>query len=262
MKPGASDAILHDLRALGLVWDGPVVRQSDRRGLYGSVLQALRRSGCLYPCRCSRRLLAVAAAPHGGWPLYPGTCRPAGAVPARDWGATGAGGRLPSWRLRMGTDPLEWPEEGARAGRLDGGTDVGDVVLRRADGQIAYHLATAVDELWLGIDRIVRGDDLHRATGPQVAVMALLGQRPPRYRHVPLVLDEAGRRLAKRSGDAGLQGWCDSGRRPEQLIGAWAWQLGWIDRSEAVSAEELLQHLRHRGLAPAGQTLSSTGGGS
>ncbi|MFW6731326.1 MAG: tRNA glutamyl-Q(34) synthetase GluQRS [Synechococcus sp.] len=262
VKPGASDAILHDLRALGLDWDGPMVRQSDRRGLYASVLQALRRSGALYPCRCSRRLLAVAAAPHGSWPLYPGTCRPQGPAPASGWGPAGTPPRLPSWRLRLGPQPLGWPEDGPRPGRLDGGTEVGDVVLRRADGQIAYHLATAVDELWLGIDRIVRGDDLHRSTGPQVAVMALLGQQPPRYRHVPLVMDDGGRRLAKRSGDTGLQGWCDQGRRPEQLIGHWGWQLGWLDRSEALSAVELLQHLRQRGLLTAGKTLSSLVSGS
>jgi glutamyl-tRNA synthetase len=262
VRPGAIEAIIHDLQALGLAWDGPVLRQSDRRGCYASVLQALRRTGWLYPCRCSRRLLAVAAAPHGGWPLYPGTCRPLVSTPASGWGPTGVDRRLPSWRLRQGSSRLEWPEDGDLAGRLDGATEVGDVVLRRADGQIAYHLATAVDELWLGVDRIVRGDDLYRSTGPQVAVMALLGQRPPRYRHVPLVVDGAGQRLAKRRGDAGLQGWCDQGRRPEQLIGDWACQLGWIDRPEALSAVELLEHLRRRGLPQGGQTLSSTGGGS
>ena len=262
MKPGAAEAIVADLRLLGLDWDGPVVRQSDRRGLYAGVLQALRRSGALYPCRCSRRLLSVGSAPHGGWPLYPGTCRPVVPPAGRDWGPKGPEGRLPSWRLRLAVDAIAWHDDGQQPGLLDGRADVGDVVLRRADGQIAYHLATAVDELWLGIDRIVRGDDLHRSTGPQVAVMALLGQEPPRYRHVPLVLDAEGRRLAKRSGDAGLQGWCDQGRRPEQLIGHWAAQEGWIDRSAALSAAELLQHLRRRGVSEAGQTLSSTGAGS
>jgi len=262
VKPGACDAIFHDLRQLGLVWDGPVVRQSDRRGLYAGVLQALRRSGTLYPCRCSRRLLAVAAAPHGGWPLYPGTCRRPVSPSGPAWGAAGPWGRLPSWRLRLTAGRLAWQEDGLSPGQLDGAVEVGDVVLRRADGQIAYHLATAVDDLWLGIDRIVRGDDLHRSTGPQVAVMALLGQEPPRYRHVPLVLDAGGRRLAKRSGDAGLAGWCDQGRRPEQLIGRWAAELGWIPQPEALSAAELLQHLRRRGLPGPGQTLSSTQAGS
>ncbi len=258
VRPGASEAILHDLQVLGLAWDGPVVRQSDRRGLYAGVLQALRRSGALYPCRCSRRLLAVGSAPHGGWPLYPGTCRRPVATTGKAWGPGGPQARLPSWRLRLEAERLEWPEDGLRPGRLDAGDDVGDVVLRRADGQIAYHLATAVDELWLGIDRIVRGDDLHRSTGPQVAVMALLGQVPPRYRHVPLVLDPAGQRLAKRRGDAGLQGWCEQGHRPEQLIGHWAAELGWIPQPEALSAAELLKHLQGRGMAGPGQTLSST----
>ena len=88
--------------------------------------------------------------------------------------------------------------------------------------------------------------------------MALLGQVPPSYWHVPLVLDSAGRRLAKRRGDAGLQGWCDQGHRPEQLIGHWAAEQGWIPQAEALSAAELLNHLRRRGAPGLGQTLSLT----
>ncbi len=205
-RPGAEQRILADLRWLGLHWDGPLWRQSERRGLYGSVLSALRRAGLLYPCGCSRRLLADVSAPHGGWPLYPGFCRrrPLG------WGP--AAGRLPSWRLRLPPGPIRWQERLGRSGRLDGPGQVGDVVLRRADGVVAYHLATAVDELSLGISDVLRGEDLWPSTGAQVALITLLGAPPPRYGHLPLWLDDSGRRLSKREGAEGLDRWRQ--RRP------------------------------------------------
>ncbi len=86
-RAGAIEAIEADLRWLGLTWDGPPLRQSERTGLYATVLSALRRGGALYPCRCSRRMLAHLSAPHGGWPLYPGTCRDG----AHGWGVSRGG---------------------------------------------------------------------------------------------------------------------------------------------------------------------------
>ena len=239
-RPGAEAQAIADLQWLGLRWDGPVLRQSERRGLYHSLLSALRSQGCLYPCHCSRRMLADVSAPHGAWPLYPGTC--SGVAP--DWGARN--GRLPSWRLRLPAGPLAWPEQGQVSSHLDGATEVGDVVLRRADGFLAYHLATAADELWLGITEVVRGDDLWVTTGPQVALMQLLGFEPPLYWHVPLLRDQAGQRLAKREGSAGLEGWRSQGGRAEALIGQWAAQLGWLPQGAELSAQELLSELKHR----------------
>ncbi|MGL6133682.1 MAG: glutamate--tRNA ligase family protein, partial [Prochlorococcaceae cyanobacterium] len=119
-RSGAEQSILDDLRWLGLHWDGPPLRQSERRGLYSSVLSALRRAGVLYPCRCSRRLLAHVSAPHGGWPVYPGFCRGR----ALRWGPEA--GRLPSWRLRLQSGPIVWQERHGRPGRLDGTSQVGD----------------------------------------------------------------------------------------------------------------------------------------
>ena len=240
-RPGAEAQAIADLQWLGLRWDGPVIRQSERRGLYHSLLSALRSQGCLYPCHCSRRMLADVSAPHGAWPLYPGTC--SGLAP--DWGARN--GRLPSWRLRLLEGPLDWPEQGLVSSHLDGATEVGDVVLRRADGFLAYHLATAADELWLGITQVVRGDDLWVTTGPQVALMQLLGFEPPSYWHVPLLRDQAGQRLAKREGSAGLEGWRAQGGSAEGLIGQWAAQLGLLPQGAELSAEELLSELREQG---------------
>ena len=243
-RPGAEAQTIADLQWLGLLWDGPVIRQSERRGLYHSLLSALRSQGCLYPCHCSRRMLADVSAPHGAWPLYPGTCR--GLAP--DWGVRK--GRLPSWRLRLPAGRLHWPEQGQVRSHLDGLSEVGDVVLRRADGFLAYHLATAADELWLGITDVVRGDDLWVTTGPQVALMQLLGCAPPSYWHVPLLRDQAGQRLAKRDGSEGLERWRCLGGRAEGLIGQWAAQLGWLPAGAELSAEELLAELKRRNSMP------------
>lgn len=213
------------------------LRQSERRGLYGSVLSALRRAGLLYPCRCSRRLLADVSAPHGGWPVYPGFCRQR---PLR-WGAEG--GRLPSWRLRLPEGPISWPERHGRPGRLDGPGQVGDVVLRRADGFLAYHLATAVDELSLGISDVLRGHDLWPSTGAQVALMAVLGHPPPRYGHLPLWCDASGRRLSKREGAEGLEGWRQRGLDAPAVIGELAASAGLVAAGSRLSARELLAEL-------------------
>ena len=123
------------------------------------------------------------------------------------------------------------------------------MVLRRADGFLAYHLATAADELWLGITDVVRGDDLWVTTGPQVALMQLLGCAPPSYWHVPLLRDQGGQRLAKRDGSVGLEGWRCRGGRAEELIGQWATQLGWLSSGAELSAQELLDELKRRNAA-------------
>ena len=236
-RPGAVEAILADLRWLGLAWDGPVLFQSRRRGSYSTTLSWLRRSGRLYPCHCSRRMLADVSAPHGASPVYPGFCRRRPPC----WGETA--GRLPSWRLRLGPAPLRWTERFAAEGLLEGPTGVGDVILRRADGPVAYHLATAVDELLLGITDVVRGEDLWWATGAQVAVMGELGGAPPRYGHVPLWCDPRGRRLSKRQAAEGLGAWREEGLDPAGAVGRLASSLGLVPPGSRLSAAELLQSL-------------------
>jgi len=237
---GAELQILDDLRWLGLNWDGPLCRQSERRGLYNSVLTAWRRAGLLYPCRCSRRLLADVSAPHGTLNVYPGFCR------GRQLGWGPEQGRLPSWRLRLGDGELRWSERLAAAGVLDGPSAVGDVVLRRADGFIAYHLATAIDELDLGITEVVRGEDLWSSTAAQVAVLRQLGAPPPRYAHVPLWRDAAGQRLSKREGSEGLAGYRARGWDGPAVIGDLAASLDLVAAGERLSADELLEELRHQ----------------
>ena len=237
-RPGAEEQILADLRWLGLDWDGPIWRQSGRRGLYATVLSALRRAGALYPCRCSRRLLADVSAPHGALAVYPGFCR----EQPQAWGPDPQG-RLPSWRLRLAPGPLLWPERHGPAGRLDAAAAVGDVVLRRADGVVAYHLATAVDELLLGISDVVRGADLWHATAAQVGVITALAATPPRYGHIPLWCDASGRRLSKREGAAGLAGLRQRGLDAAAVIGELAASLELVPAGSRLSAAELLQSL-------------------
>ncbi len=233
-RAGCEEGILADLRWLGLDWDGPPIRQSARRGLYATALSALRRGGWLYPCRCSRRLLADISAPHGALSVYPGHCRQR----PPHWGVVE--GRLPSWRLRLPAGDLCWPERFGPPGRLDGARQVGDGVLRRADGVVAYHLATAVDELSLGISDVVRGEDLWASTGPQVAVMAALGATPPRYGHVPLWRDGAGQRLSKREAAEGLAGARQRGLDAAAVIGELAASVGLVPPGVRISARELL----------------------
>ena len=218
IRSGAIESVRQDLRWLGLNWDGPLLLQSRRRGLYGSFLSTLRKQGYLYPCRCSRRQL-------DGETIYPGTCRRLD----QDWGLRDA--RLPAWRLRV-AEPFA--------------KKVGDVILRRTDGVIAYHLATSIDELALGINEVVRGQDLLSVCAAQSAVITSLGMASPRYGHVPLLCDSSGQKLSKRDHAAGLSSLRDRGEAAAQVIGQLAASLGLVSPTNAISAEELLEELRNR----------------
>ena len=217
-RVGASEAIQKDLLWLGLHWDGPAVVQSERRGVYHSWLSWLRRSGRLFACRCSRRELA-------DQPIYPGICRQAG----HDWGWQQQ--RLPSWRLRVADDDPHGS---------------GDVVLRRADGFIAYQLATVIDELSFGITDVVRGADLREALPAQRTLFAALGQRPPQFRHGPLLRDARGQKLSKREASSGLDSLRAAGMDAAMVIGRLASGLQLVDPDARLSATELLEHLTHQ----------------
>ena len=218
IREGAIDAALADLRWLGLHWDGPVIMQSQRLGLYGSCLSALRREQLLYPCRCTRRQLVAGQ-------RYPGTCRDM----AMGWGLKD--GRLPAWRLKV--KALDEPR-------------CGDLVLRRADGFIAYHLATALDELALGITEVVRGSDLAPVCIAQQAVIASLDQLSPSYRHTPLLCDPKGQKLSKREQAAGLAPLREQQWSPERVVGWLSGSLGLVDQDTSLTVSDLLQELRGR----------------
>jgi len=184
--PGSAQAILATLDRLGLAHDGPVEWQSERTTGYARALEGLQRRGMVYACGCSRGALAGAPAGIDG-PVYPGTCRH-GLPP----------GRAPrAWRVRVDDTPIlvEDAIQGPIMQRLD--RDVGDFVVRRADGPWAYQLAVVVDDAAQGITDVVRGADLLDSTPRQCHLQALLGVPRPRYAHVPVAVDAQGRKLSK-----------------------------------------------------------------
>ena len=187
---------LADLAAIGLDWDGPVVRQSERQELYADALAQLDAAGLLYRCWCTRaEIREAASAAHGPLPegAYPGTCRE---LTAAEVAGREAGGRPPAWRVRGG---------GARVTFVDGVCgeitgDVDDFVVRRNDGAYAYNLAVVVDDADQEIGEVVRGADLLESTPRQLWLGSRLGLPAPVYAHVPLMLGPDGARLAKRHG--------------------------------------------------------------
>jgi glutamyl-tRNA synthetase len=193
VRPGAEEQQLDDLRAVGLDWDGDIVRQSDRRAFYDDAIDRLTDAGRVYPCFCTRReILDAPSAPHTPPGSYPGTCRDlTDAERARR-----SAERPAALRLRIDVDA--WTIMDVLHGEVSGTVD--DLVLRRNDGVPAYNLAVVVDDGAQGVDQVVRGDDLLTSAPRQAYLATLLGHEPPTYAHVPLALNTAGQRLAKRDG--------------------------------------------------------------
>lgn len=193
-RPEHEAGQLADLRAIGIDWDEPVVRQSERRGAHHSAVEALVATGRTYECWCTRReIREAAAAPHGPTGSYPGTCR---RLTDAERAARRASGRPAALRLDAGGEVVSFVD------RLHGEVSlrVDDLVLRRNDGIPAYNLAVVVDDASQGVEEVVRGDDLLDSTPRQILVARLLGLPVPAYAHVPLVLGADGARLAKRHG--------------------------------------------------------------
>jgi len=200
-RPEHERGQLDDLRALGLDWDEPPVRQSGRMALYEDALVRLEAQGRLYPCFCTRaEIREAASAPHGALPEggYPGTCR---ALSETERAERRAAGRSYALRVRGKAERIEF-DDGIR-GRCSGVVD--DFVVRRADGVPAYQLAVVVDDAAQGVGEVVRGDDLVDSTPRQILLARLLGLPVPRYAHVPLVFGADGARLAKRTRPPTLQ---------------------------------------------------------
>ncbi|MEJ2692226.1 MAG: tRNA glutamyl-Q(34) synthetase GluQRS [Candidatus Thiodiazotropha sp.] len=189
---GAADGILHTLEAFGFEWDGPVVYQNRRRQVYEETLQSLRHEGLAYPCDCSRKQIAETATPGLEGPIYPGTCRQ-GPAPHN---------RACSIRLRTQDRTIEVLDriQGRIGQNLE--QDIGDFVIRRADGHHAYQLAVVLDDAWQKITHIVRGADLLNSTPRQCYLQTLLRLPRPRYAHLPLAVDDSGRKLSKAFRDA------------------------------------------------------------
>ena len=267
-RPEFEASQLRDLEALGIDWDGEPIRQSERRELYRARMSELQSAGALYECYCTRRELAdVASAPHGAPGSYSGTCRNlrddqrlAGRAKVAELR------RDPALRLRAGADAPDSPcsshaESVLRKFSADAAllhkdgrnfysivdsnygeccAEVDDLVIRRGDGVFSYNFVSVVDDGETGVNQIVRGSDLLASSPRQAYLQELLGCSLPEYRHVPLVLNARGERLAKRDGAVTLErlaqcGW-SAGDACELIAGS----LGYP--SEGVrSAQEFLE---------------------
>jgi glutamyl-tRNA synthetase len=204
---------LADLRAIGLDWDGDVVRQSERQELYGAALARLGQAGLLYRCWCTRaEIREAASAAHGERPegAYPGTCRD---LTAAELSEREAGGRPPAWRVRADAERVAFTDRvcGETSGVLD------DFVVRRNDGAFAYNLAVVVDDAQQGVGEVVRGADLLGSTPRQLWLGGRLGLPAPAFAHVPLMLGPDGTRLAKRHGAVTLAERVALGQSPEDV---------------------------------------------
>lgn len=183
---GMAERILRQLDAHALQWDGAPRYQTGHLAEYEQALESLQQRGLLYRCACSRAALRAASHPGPDGPVYAGTCRDL----AHLRGAV---------RLRIGTGPvcIEDGWQGRQCRDLAG--EVGDIGVQRADGLIAYQLACVVDEQAQAITEVVRGADLLGSTLQQRCLQSALGVAPPAYRHLPVLVDQRGRKLSKQN---------------------------------------------------------------
>ena len=201
--PGADQTILQQLASCGLISDEPVAWQSQRSALYQAALGHLIQSGQAYPCGCSRKDIEGALAAQGihterhQAAVYPGTCRPArGGLkgkPARAW----------RFAVPMYANVI-WHDQQLGEQQQDVAREVGDFVLKRADGLWAYQLAVVVDDAEQRISHVVRGQDLADNTPRQILLQQALAYPSPVYRHTTLVLGDNGEKLSKQNGAAPL----------------------------------------------------------
>jgi glutamyl-tRNA synthetase len=228
---------LRDLAAIGIDWDGEIVRQSDRFDRYEAAIERLEQLGLVYECFCTRREIreeidAAPQAPHGPPGSYPGTCR---RLDDADRRRRRAEGRRPALRLRSDRRVVAFTD------RVHGDVEavVDDVVLRRNDGVAAYNLAVVVDDAAQGVTEVVRADDLLSSTPRQIHLQELLELPRPDYVHVPLVVDADGERLAKRRGMSVTIS--DLGDRGVDVDDVIAWLVESLGLGPARSLDELVE---------------------
>lgn len=227
IKAGASEHAVETLRWLGLDWDDGPVYQSRDTSPYRAALEQLIDAGLAYPCRCTRSqiLAASLSAPNQGDHelRYPGTCRP---KPGEPVDRTLLDDPTVSWRFVTPDEPVPFDDRFAGPQSFHPQREVGDFLVATKDCQPSYQLAVVADDARQGVTQVVRGDDLLSCTSRQLLLYRALGLGPePAYTHVPLILGEDGRRLAKRHGDTRVSHYRDAGVPAERvlgLLGAWS----------------------------------------
>jgi len=238
VKAELLEATLHDLRWLGLDWDGAPYVQSSGIADIDSAAASLLARGFAYPCICTRKEIQTAvSAPHDGdnTAIYPGTCRGKYASLAD---AERASGRPAALRFRVPDVTVRIDDGIQGVHRYHAPTRLGDFPILRRLGMPAYHLAVVVDDARHDVSEIVRGADLLESCARQWLLQEALGYPHPRWWHVPLVTDESGRRLAKRSDDVSLARLRAAGVDPRQIV-SWAARSAGIDVTSRAEAREL-----------------------
>ncbi len=232
VKAAWSAQLVEALDSLGLAWDETMI-QSDRSAAYAAALDELAGAGRLYPCTCSRADRAGGRrAPDGGW-AYENTCR---GEPLPEGGWRAVDGNL---RVRIDDDRIELVDDGGRDLSQTPALDMGDPIVRRRDGVIAYQLAVVVDDAAARITDVVRGHDISPSTATQVILQRLLGLATPRYRHHFLLLEASGDKLAKLHGSLPFSQVRARYSGPE-LCGWLAHTAGLLDAPRACTPSELV----------------------
>lgn len=239
VKAGASQEAIDVLQWLGLEWDEGPFTQRAELSPYQAALARLAAQGDVYPCRCTRKEIEAAAlsAPHGDEHelRYPETCRPPERTPLP---ATMLDEIGVAWRFRVEGGLTTFADQVAGVHRHDVGATTGDFLVATKEGLPSYQLAVVVDDGRQQIERVVRGDDLLGSTHRQLLIQRALGiAPPPEYYHLPLVVGEDGRRLAKRHGDSRISHYRQLGASPERIIGLLAEWCGLGPRREQTAAE-------------------------
>ncbi|MBR6772718.1 MAG: tRNA glutamyl-Q(34) synthetase GluQRS [Clostridia bacterium] len=230
-----ADILKSDLTWLGITWDREAQPQSLRSPFYEEILDGLRQKDLVFPCWCTRGVLNAQNAPHasdGHW-IYPGTCRGLSGTEKEQKKTP------PSWRLIVPDEEISFCDRvfGERSENL--ARECGDFVLKKADGSFAYQLAVVADDIEGGITEVVRGCDLLGSVPRQIYLTRLLGGVQPEYMHVPMLLGPGGRKLSKRDLDLDM-GILRERIAPERMLGELAFRIGLLDRSEDISAKELI----------------------
>jgi glutamyl-tRNA synthetase len=235
-KPNAIPSLFADLAWLGLTFDGVPVIQSEKLPAHEAALEKLKQLELVYPCTCTRTdILAAASAPHAEneGPVYPGTCAHRQAKDASSLTVPYA------WRFRVNHSPHF--DDLVRGPTTLTVNDIGgDFIIWRSFAVPAYQLAVVVDDAEMGITEVIRGDDLVTSTPRQLLLYEALGLQPPKFGHVPLVVGQDGKRLAKRHGDTRLSQLRDSGYPAEKLLGLLAYSCGFIPKPRLITAKELI----------------------
>lgn len=246
-KKEYADQIIKDLAWLGLTYEegpdcggrfAPYV-QDRRRHLYEDALQQLKEQELLYPCYCSRKDLQEASAPHRGERahVYPGFCRKLTPEEQMDRALT----KKPAIRFLMPEREDCFTDLNYGKQCQDLHQEVGDFILRRADGIHAYQLAVVVDDALMEITEVVRGADLLSSTHRQRILYETLGYASPEFGHIPLLVGRDGERLSKRFRSLDLGQLKSKGWTPEELFGLLLYEAGMLEKEESVSLKEAIE---------------------